>query len=595
MNARLSGTAVSVLAGAVLSATVVSAATPSRTWGGIAGVVSNSVGVPQMGATVLLYNRFDRELQRQLTSETGAFAFKALSPDIYAVRVSLVSFLPALKRNIVVQPGMQSLLSVNLATVFSSIELVAVSPGQTSIMSDEWRWVLRSSSATRPVLRLFPDLKSPNPQNSATASLFSDTSGVVKVSAGDEGDASLGVLPDLGTAFAFATSFRERNRFQVSGNVGYSAVSGSPAAAFQTSFRRDLSGGVSTPEVKITMRQLSLPFRTGAALNDGPMLRSLSASMLDSKELADNIRFEYGMSMDSITFLDRLNYMSSFARLTYEVAPGEVVRVAYVSGTPPAEAFRDERQTDLEMQQDLSALALFPRVSLLAGNTRVQRTQTMEVGYRKKIASRTYALAAYSDRVSNAAVTMTGLEGGLGLGYGDLLPDLFASTWTLNAGRYRSLGYMASFTQDLTRNIDVSMTYGSGGALTVDRKGPEPVTTEDLRSAIRTDRRQSLTARLSGTAPGTGTQFAASYQWANVLALNPDHMYLTQNARENLGLNFQVRQPIPYFGGLPGHMEATAEMRNLLAQGYVPVMCNGQRLYMMQSARSVRGGLSFIF
>jgi hypothetical protein len=154
---------------------------------------------------------------------------------------------------------------------------------------------------------------------------------------------------------------------------------------------------------------------------------------------------------------------------------------------------------------------------------------------------------------------------------------------------------MASFTQDLGRNIDVSMTYGSGGALTVNRKGPEPVTADDLRSAIRTDQSQSLTARVAGTAPRAGTQFAASYQWANVLALNPDHMYLTQNGGENLGLNVQVRQPIPYFGGLPGHMEATAEMRNLLAQGYVPVMCGGQRLYMMQSVRSVRGGLSFIF
>ena len=547
-----------------------------------------------MGATVLLYNRFDRELQRVLTSETGAFAFKALSPDVYAVRVSLVSFLPALKRNIVVQPGMQSLLKVNLATVFSSIELVAVSPGQTSIMSDDWRWVLRSSAATRPVLRLFPDLGSPYPQKSTTVSLFSDTSGVVKVSAGDEGDASAGMASDLGTAFAFATSFRERNRFQVSGNVGYSAVSGSPAAAFQTSFRRDLAGGISTPEVKVTMRQLALPWRAGVALNDGPVLRSLSASMLDSKELAENIRFEYGMSMDSITFLDRLNYMSSFARLTYEVAPGEVVRVAYASGTPPVEAFQGERQTDLELQQDLSALALFPRVSLLAGNTRVQKSQTVEAGYRKKIASRSYALAAYGDQVSNAAVTMTGLGDGL-MGYGDLLPDLFGSTWTLNAGGYHSLGYMASVTQDLGRNIGVSMTYGGDGALTVDHKGPEPVTTEDLRSEIRTERRQSLTARISGTAPGTGTQFAASYQWANVLALNPAHMYLTQNARENLGLNIQVRQPIPYFGGLPGHVEATAEMRNLLAQGYVPVTYNGQQLYMMQSARSVRGGLSFIF
>lgn len=263
MNARVLATALSVLTGAVLSPRVASSAVPAKTFGGIAGVVSNSLGVPQMGATVLLYNRFDRELRRELTSETGVFSFKALAPDVYAVRVSLVSFLPALKRDIVVQPGMQSLLNVNLATVFSSIELVAVSPGQTSLMSDEWRWVLRSSAATRPVLRLFPDLKSPYPQKSAAEAMFSDSTGVVRVSAGDEGDAADSMTSDLGTAFAFATSFRERNRVQLSGNIGYAALSGTPAAAFQTSFRHDLADGFSTPEVKLTMRQLPLPLRAG--------------------------------------------------------------------------------------------------------------------------------------------------------------------------------------------------------------------------------------------------------------------------------------------------------------------------------------------
>jgi hypothetical protein len=594
MNARLLATALSVLTGAVVSTRVASSAVPAKTFGGIAGVVSNSLGVPQMGATVLLYNRFDRELRRSLTSETGVFSFKALAPDVYAVRVSLVSFLPALKRDIVVQPGMQSLLNVNMATVFSSIELVAVSPGQTSLMSDEWRWVLRSSAATRPVLRLFPDLKSPYPQKSAAEAMFSDTTGVVRVSAGDEGDAADSMASDLGTAFAFATCFRERNRFQVSGNVGYAAMSGTPAAAFQTSFRRELAEGFSTPEVKLTMRQLPLPLRAGALnAGDDPMLRSLSASVLDSKELAHNIRVEYGMSLDSITFLDRLNYMSSFARVTYEVTPSQTVRVAYSSGTPPVEAYRDDREAHPELQQNLTSLAFFPRVSLLAGRARVQDTQSMEAGYRKKAGSRTYALAAYDDQVWNAAVTITGI--GDGLGNGDLLPDLFASSWTWNAGRFGSLGYMASVTQDLTQNINLSVIYGGDGALTVDRKRPDPMTTQDVRSALRTDRRQSVTARVSGTSPGSGTKFAVSYQWANILALNPAHMYLTQDARNGLGLNLQVRQPIPYFGGLPGHVEATAEMRNLLAQGYVPLTCNGQRLYMMQSPRSVRGGLNFTF
>jgi hypothetical protein len=42
-------------------------------------------------------------------------------------------------------------------------------------------------------------------------------------------------------------------------------------------------------------------------------------------------------------------------------------------------------------------------------------------------------------------------------------------------------------------------------------------------------------------------------------------------------------------------MEASADLRNLLAQGYLPLSAGGQRLLLVQTPRSVRGGLSFIF
>ncbi|MGE5646616.1 MAG: carboxypeptidase-like regulatory domain-containing protein [Acidobacteriota bacterium] len=598
MNARMFSTAVSVLAGTLLPVSIGYSATPVKLSGSIAGIVSNSAGIPQMGATVMLYNRFDRVLQRSLTTDKGTFQFAALAPDVYAIRVTLASFLPALKRDISVLPGMQSLLNVNLASVFSSIELVGVSPGQTSLISDEWRWVLRSSSATRPVLRLLPELKNPRRPRSTVAQAFSDTRGMVKVSAGDQGAVSaLGTEPDLGTAFAVATSFLGSNQLQVSGNVGYSSSSGVPTAAFGTSFRRDMPGG-SSPEVKVTMRQLSLPSRVGAAaLGDTPVLRSLSATMLDSKQITSSVRFEYGMSIDSVTFLDRLNYFSPYGRVTYERAPGETIQVGYASGTPPAEAFMTAgaSERDLELQQDLSALALFPRVSLHSGAARVQRNQSVEAGYSRKAGSRTYAVAAYDDYVTNAAVTMVG---DLGMDFEqDLLPDLLSNSWTMNAGRYRSVGYMLSVAQQVGSHLEATVAYGSGRALTVPggpREG-DLRTLEELRDAIRTGRRHSVTMRVAGTLPASGTQFISSYQWSDVTALNPAHMYLTQRMREGLGLNVSVRQPIPYFGGLPGHLEATAEMRNLLAQGYTPLNYAGRRVYLMQSARSVRGGLSFIF
>jgi hypothetical protein len=47
---------------------------------------------------------------------------------------------------------------------------------------------------------------------------------------------------------------------------------------------------------------------------------------------------------------------------------------------------------------------------------------------------------------------------------------------------------------------------------------------------------------------------------------------------------------------MPGNMEALIDLRNLLAQGYVPVMGpDGQTVYLVQSARSVRGGVAFTF
>jgi hypothetical protein len=45
-----------------------------------------------------------------------------------------------------------------------------------------------------------------------------------------------------------------------------------------------------------------------------------------------------------------------------------------------------------------------------------------------------------------------------------------------------------------------------------------------------------------------------------------------------------------------GRMEALLEVRNLLAQGYLPLVSqDGQILYLVQSSRSIRGGVGFTF
>src|ERR1700730_14767089 len=150
-------TAAILVAGFVLSAVPSFAVAPAKLSGGITGLVRDGAGVPQMGATIILFTHEDRLFARILTDEKGAFSFLSLSPDVYSIRVSLRSFVPVFRDNIVVQPGMRSVLNVNLTTLFSTIQLITPPAGERVLMTDDWKWVLRSSSSTRPILRILPN------------------------------------------------------------------------------------------------------------------------------------------------------------------------------------------------------------------------------------------------------------------------------------------------------------------------------------------------------------------------------------------------------------------------------------------------------
>src|SRR5207244_9341470 len=115
-----------------------SAASMSSLSGKILGMVTDSTGVPQMGAVVLLFNRADRPCDRALTDQKGSFSFEGLSAGVYSIRVSLSSFMPASKSNIFVQPGLRTLLNVNLAGLFSSIQLTYPNSEQRELLSDDW-------------------------------------------------------------------------------------------------------------------------------------------------------------------------------------------------------------------------------------------------------------------------------------------------------------------------------------------------------------------------------------------------------------------------------------------------------------------------
>lgn len=571
--------------------------------GSIAGFVRDSRGTPQMGASVMLFNRSERLIQQAITNERGIFGFDALVPDLYSVRVSLASFVPAMKQKIAVQPGMQSLLYVDMASVLSSIELVYALPGQGALMSDEWKWTLKGSASTRPVLRMLPPDFSTSDPNRRDSTIFSDTTGVLTLSGGDPG--SLGgssSQSDLGTAFAVATSMFGRNQLKVSGNLGYNTGAVSPTAGFRTSFSRDGIG----PEVSVTVQQIYLSGgATSASLagqpDAAPVLRSMSLSFHDSMALGDRLLLEYGGSLDSVSFIDRLNYLSKFARMTYDVGDWGKVQLAYSSGAPPLELVLPQRAGTetapgeaAALAQDLAALSILPRVSLLDGRSEVQRTQDMEIGYEKKFGDTTFNFTGYHETITNAAMTMVSPEGLFAVG--DVLPDISSNSSILDAGSIQRAGFAASVAQALGDKVQIGASFGNSGGLEMNQQQFPTATADEVRSKFETTQRFWVSARASAKLPLTGTQITGSYQWMDYGdTIMPDHFYLTQDLYQGAGLNVLVRQPIPSFFGFPGRLEATAEVRNGLAQGYLPFMDGGQHITLVQSPRAVRGGLSFIF
>jgi hypothetical protein len=568
--------------------------------GAITGFVTDAAGVPQMGAAVVLLNRQERLFERALTDDRGAFRFLGLTPDLYSIKVTLAAFVPAIKKGILVQPGMASVLNVNLNTLFSSIQFAYPPIENGSLMSDEWKWVLRSASPTRPVLRFSGDAVANSTVSTVSrrrTAVFSDTRGVFRLSAGDGSLATgTGNEAELGTAFALATSLYGNNMLQVSGNLGYGSQTGVPTAAFRTSYSRSLGSG--NPEVSVTMRQLFLPGRLGAALagNEGalPMLRTMAASFDDRTSLTDELAVQYGFTLNSISFLDHLNYASPYARVTYSLGENGELAFAYTSGDARPD-LAGQGQQDADLQRELSTLGLFPRISLREGRPKIQRGENFELTYSRKIGSRNYQVSTYRESVSNAALSLVA-PAGMYTG-GDILPDLFTGTSTFDAGDFRSTGYTAAVTQNLGEHVAATVMYGSMGALTADNREIVSGSPDELRSMIRAGRRKAATARVTASAPWTGTHLIASYQvtgdhrWAS-----PGHSYSTASVRQMPGLNLYVRQLIPGLSMLPWRMEATADLRNMLAQGYLSLgIAGGQQLMLVENPRSVRGGLSFIF
>ena len=531
----------------------------------ISGYVRDASGIPQMGAVVEIIGTAARTFT-VFTDGAGFYSATDLLPGIYTVKVSAPSFLPALRDKVGLHPGTSVHLNVTLNTLLNAMR---VGPLRGTTDDDDWKWTLRSV-ANRPVLRVFDD-----PASSAEKQDH-ELNGTLSFLGGSAAE-GYGSGSDASTGFSLERSVFSASRVGLSGNLGYG--DSLPVAVLRASYSHRLPDG-SGPAMAVTGRR----FAPSDPNLHNASLQSLALSAADDLAIDDVLELRFGSELQTIQFLGRVTAFRPYGSVDLHLSPNTVVAYDYATSLPET---RDEKGFD-SAPADLSEAD--PRVSVANFVTRIERAHHQELNVSRRIGKTNLQVAAFSDRVDNTALLGTGE---VTAASGFLLPDVYSGTFTYTGDTLNTPGLRVVLQRQLSSDLTATLDYACGGVL--DLAKPD-VEIQDAPQWITTQRRQALAAKLSGTVHRTHTQWIASYRWVNGQALTPVDMFNASPGQSDPFLNLFIRQHIPTLGFLPAHMEMLIDLRNLLAQGYVPVIGqDGQTVYLVQSARSVRGGVVITF
>lgn len=540
--------------------------------GAISGYVRNASGVPQMGASVEVLGSALRSL-KVFTDDKGFYSIASILPGTYTLKVSAPSFLPSLRERIGIRPGSKLMVNVTLSTLFEAMQL---GPLRGPADDDDWKWTLRSVS-NRPILRVLPDGTTAVARGVEPGG-DRDLKGSLVFMAGS-GSQGFGSDSDMSAGFSVEHPFLSTGTLSLNGNVGYGDGGLVPAAVIRTSYTNHLGTGFE-PSIALTLRRLNSPDNNN--LRNGSM-QALSLTTSDRMVFGNVLELKFGSEFQTIQFMQRVNAFKPFASADLHLTPNTVLEYQYASSVPTTQIDKglDSAPSD--------AMEAGPRMSITGFTPAVERAHHQEVSLSQRIGKNNMQVAFYSDRVTDPA--LTGL-GDLTAESGEVLPDSYSGTFSYQGNDFSTSGMRVVLQRKLLSDLTATLDYAYGGVLDLARPDVE---LQDAREWMRTERRQSVAAKFSGTVPRAKTHWIASYRWTSGPALTPVDLFNTSAGQTDAYCNLFVRQPIPT-SFLAGHMEILVDVRNLLAQGYVPVMGRDRHtLYLVQSARSVRGGVAFSF
>ena len=565
----------------ILAALAVSPLNAAPRAGRIAGIVVDPQGTPQMGVTVYVVSEQAPNLAaiQLLTNARGIFSTEGLDSGFYSIRATLAGFLPAIAEHVHVLDERVTKLQIELGSVFTSLGKFRRPPNQDT-PPDEWSWVLRTSAATRPILRwdetdvLLPGGQPSGPsgptgidtpQSRHAHSLFELASGSLH-------PGSISNISDSpGTSFAYTLDAGARGNLIFAGQFNYESGSGSGGLVTQwVPSGNPHTGPVSTLVIRQSQMSPGGPAFRGALLSHDSVL-----------ELGDRIHARYGAEM----------LLASFGRTTSSLRPRAQVAVQLspdwtATFTVASHPWQDSDPSAGLLESAISSLDSLPTVLLHNVRPVYEDNLHEEIAIVHKLnSSGSLTGAIFHDRSSNTAVIGRGDATS-----SDFLQDFYSDAFAYDAGASNSYGARLVYEQKLSASMSTAVIYSWAGALV---PGIDSSSTESLRDMLETRNRQSVSAKFRTRVPRLGTELSAGYKWIDGKVVSRQDAYGEAAYNVDPYLSVIIRQPLPKF--IPGHPTASADFGNLLAQGYVPMQTRDGRIFLVPAYRSFRGGVSFQF
>jgi Carboxypeptidase regulatory-like domain len=561
-----------MLASVAIAVSLCVAATAGVSPGSIAGYVRDSAGVAQMGATVEVAGNAGQHLVA-FTDAKGFFRVSGLQAGSYDLRVSAPSFLPALREDVALAAGASKVLNITLNTLFEAIRMMPeLKRGADE--DDSWKWTLRST-ANRPILRF----EEGAPVMVESAQQDRSTKGTLAFMAGGSNE-GYGSASDLGTAFNVEHSIFHTAVITLAGDLGYPA-GGIPDGVVRASYRRQNEDGW-TPAIAFTVRRFSTP----DSVPHGGALQALSMSYLDGFSIGDLLDLQIASDAQAIQFLGRGVYAFRPAGTAdLHLTPDLTLEYRYTTEEPNTRASKGFDTAPADLSESA------PRLTMVDGVPLLENAHHHEVSLSQRFGDNKVQVAYFNDRVKDPALLGVGETG---ISDDNVLPDVYSGTFSFNGGLLEAQGVRLVLQRRFSNGITATADYAYGGVLSLEQPN---VDWNAVRGGLEHGWRHTAALKLNGGIPHCKTRWIASYRWTSGNnTLTPVDLFNASAGQADPYFNVFLRQPLPHVHGMPLNMEAVIDLRNLLAQGYVPVLGpDGKTVYLMQSARSVRGGLAFTF